>query len=259
MPAYEAIFEAPATHEAGTSWGEAGWGETGWGEASWGEADQFFGKFKLKNLGALAKSLAPMAAKTLAGMVPGGSLVSGALGSLMREVDGEVSAFESVLFSHGGSAEVASEMAREALLAEVLAGEAAQARTAAGAATLLAGSLPITITVMGGRQVLRPVTPVLAQATSRLVGVLGAQGPAGRQLIRAVPAMHRRTVKVLTAAAGNGQPVSSSLAVRAMARAASGVLSNPTAVQTAVRRNIALGSRGAGPTRCRCGRPVAVG
>ena len=254
MPAYEAIFEAPATHESGSGWGEAGWAEAGWGEA-----DQFFGKLKLKSLGGLAKSLAPMAAKTLAGMVPGGSLISGALGSLMREVDGEVSAMEAALFSHGGALEVPSELAHEAMLAEVLAAEAAQARTPTRAVTLLAGSLPITITVMGGRQALRPVTPVLAQATSRLVGVLGAHGPAGRQLFRAVPAIHRRTVKMLTTASGTGQPVSSGLAVRAMARAASGVLSDPTAVQTAVRRNLALRPGGSGTARCRCGRPVSVG
>lgn len=253
-----AIFEAPAAHE---SWsGEQEWSGESWGEAwgeSWGEADPFIGglaKGLLRKALPIARTLAPVAARAVAGMVPGGVLLGGALGALLREADAEVSAMEASLEA-GPSFETSTGLRSDALLSEVLAAQAAEASTDAEAATILAGSLPITIAVMRGGSAVRPVVPVLAQATSRLVRVLGSSGPAGRQLVRTVPAIQRRAVRTLTLAARQGRPVTPALATRAVARAASSVLGNPRLVSAALRRTAVAGASipsTAGGCRCGC-------
>jgi hypothetical protein len=150
--------------------------------------------------------------------------------------------------SNEAEAEVANtEAAHEAGLTELLAAEATEATTEAEAEAMLAATLPITITIMGGRRPLRPVMPTLAQANGRLVAILRRQGPAGRQLLRLVPTIQRRAVATMRAAARSGQPVSGPLAVRAMAAATHSVLNNPRTVQRALTRNAVLRQRVAPP------------
>jgi hypothetical protein len=139
---------------------------------------------------------------------------------------------------HIGEAE--NPAAHEAALTELLAAEAALASTEAEAEANLAATLPITITIMGARQPLRRVVPALTQANTRLVKTLRRQGPVGRQLLRTVPAIQRRTVAALRRGAQRGQRITAPLAVRTMATVAGRMLNNPREVQRAIVRNAAL-------------------
>jgi hypothetical protein len=203
----------------------------------------------------LAKRLAPFAAKALVGMIPGVGAIAAPLAgkltaALVREAEMEVAALEAEFFgTNEAEVEIAnSEVAHEAALTEMMAAEAASAESEAEAEAELAAALPITITIMGGRRALRPVLPTLTQANARLVRVLRSQGPGGRQLLRTVPAIQRRTVATLRAAARRGQPISGPLAIRAMASATQGVLGNPRRVQRTFERNALLRTRVAPPT-----------
>jgi hypothetical protein len=224
------------------------------------EADLFFkrafrairraGKFIGRRLGPLAKRLAPFAAKALAGMIPGVGVIAGPLAgrltsALLKEGEMEAAQLEDELFgANEMEAEVApNEAAHEAALTEVLAAEAAELESEAEAEAVLSATLPLTISIMGGRRALRPVMPVMAQATGRLVNVFRSQGVAGRQLSRLIPTIERRAVATLRAASRRGQPITSALAVRAMAAATHNVLSNPRQVQRAVTRNAVLRQR----------------
>jgi hypothetical protein len=237
-----------------------------------------------KVAGPLAKKLAPIAARTLVGMIPGVGAVAGPLagklvGALVREGEQEAAALEAHLLSPEAVLESGSPAAHEAALAELLAAEAAEAASLPEAEAVIAASLPLTITIMGGRRALRHVTPALTQANARLVQVLGSQGPAGRQLLRAVPEINRLGVGILKAQARRNQPITSSGAVRAMAVATQRVLSNPQRVQQVIGRNAAIRQRvapasprranvfapgraaglspaRAGAPRCRCGAPI---
>jgi hypothetical protein len=200
-----------------------------------------------------AKTLAPFATKALMSVIPGGAALAPFAGklvsTLVKEGEMEAAQLEAEVFgTNAAEAEVANtEVAHEAALTEVLAAQAAEATTEAEAEMALGSALPITITIMGGRRALRPVMPVLAQANARLAGMLRRQGPAGRQLLRTIPAIQRRTVATLKAAARSGQPITGATAVRAMAAATNRVLSNPQRVQRAIVRNAVLRQRTAPP------------
>jgi hypothetical protein len=162
-------------------------------------------------------------------------------------------------------AEVANtEIAHEAALTEFLAAQAAEATTEAEAEAFSAATLPITITIAGGRQALRPVMPVLAQATGRLTRLMRQQGPAGQQLLRTIPTIQRQTAATLKAVARSGQPINSATAIKAMASATNRVLSNPQRVEKAIVRNAVLRQRTAPPNTRRtmahpcptCSRPA---
>jgi hypothetical protein len=224
------------------------------------EGEYFFGGLKKlaksawKVAAPLAKKLAPKLAGTLVGMIPGVGAVAGPLaaklaGALIKEGEMEAAQLEASAFgTNAAEAEVANtEVAHEAALTEVLAAQAAEANTEAEAEMAIGTALPITITIMGGRRALRPVMPVLAQANARLTGTLRRQGPTGRQLLRTVPAIQRRTVGILKAAARSGQPVVGATAVKAMAAATRQVLGNPKTVQRAIVRNAVLRQRTAPP------------
>jgi len=194
-------------------------------------------------------------------MVPGVGAVAGPLAgkltsALLQEAEMEVAQMEAALFdTNEFEAEVSNtDVSQEAALTEVLAAQAAEATTEAEAETAVSAALPITITIMGGQRALRPVTPILTQANGRLVKVLGRQGPAGRQLLRTVPAIQRRTVATLKAAARSGKPITGPTAVRAMAAATQRVLGNPRTVQRAIQRNVVLRQRKAPPHPRRVGR-----
>jgi hypothetical protein len=235
------------------------------------EGEYFFKKLGkgLKSLAKvaapIAKRLAPIAARTLVGMIPGVGAVAGPLAgkltsALLREGEMEAAQLEAQLFgSNEFEAEVANtEIAHEAALTEVLAAQAAEAATEAEAEAAASAALPITITIMGGQRALRPVTPILAQANGRLVKTLRQQGKVGKQLLRTVPAIQRRTVATLKAASRNGQPITGAMAVKAMAASTQQVLNNPRAVQRAITRNAVLRQRVAPPNPRRAAAKAAA-
>ncbi|MEA5552818.1 hypothetical protein VB713_17890 [Anabaena cylindrica UHCC 0172] len=215
-----------------------------------GKGFRKFGKLALP----LAKKLAAPAAKALVGMIPGVGAVAAPLagklvGSLVREAEMEVAQMEANMFgTNEAEAEVANnEIAYEAALTEFLADQAAESPTEAEAEAAIAATLPITVSMMGGKRALRPVIPVMAQATGRLTKIMSQQGPAGKQLLRTIPSIQRQAVATLKAAARSGQPINSATAVQAMASATNRVLSNPQKVQRAVVRNAVIRQRTAPP------------
>jgi hypothetical protein len=221
------------------------------------EGEFFFKRiasFAKKRLLPLAKKMAPGLARTLVGMIPGVGALAGPLAgkltsALLQEAEMEVAQLEANFFgTNEAEAEVANhEVAYEAALTEFLASQAAEASTEGEAESALAAALPISITIMGGKRALRPVMPVMTQATGQLARAMRQQGPAGRQLLRTIPTIQRQTVATLKAAARAGQPINSATALRAMASATNRVLSNPQSVQRAVVRNAVLRQRTAPP------------
>ncbi len=213
----------------------------------------------------LAKRFAPILAGKLAAMIPGVGLVAAPLAAkltqhLLREGEMESMQMEAEFFgANEAEAEVANhEMAHEAALTEFLAAQAAEAVHEAESEAAIAATLPITIRIMGGQRALRPVTPILAQATGRMTQMLRQQGPAGRQLLRAVPTIQRQAIATLRAAARNGQPINSATAIKALASSTNRVLGNPQRVQQAIVRNAVLRQRTAPPTPRRMANPMMV-
>jgi hypothetical protein len=213
----------------------------------------------------LAKRFAPILAGKLAAMIPGVGLVAAPLAAkltqhLLREGEMESMQMEAEFFgANEAEAEVANhEMAHEAALTEFLAAQAAEAVNEAESEAAIAATLPITIRIMGGQRALRPVTPILAQATGRMTQMLRQQGPAGRQLLRTVPTIQRQAIATLKAAARNGQPINSATAIRALASSTNRVLGTPQRVQQAIVRNAVLRQRTAPPTPRRMANPMMV-
>ena len=217
------------------------------------EGEYFFGGLKKfarkawKLAAPLAKKIAPKLASSLLGMIPGVGAIAGPLAgkltaALVQEGEMEAIQMEAEFFgSNEAEAEVANtETAQEAALTEFLAAQAAEATTEAEAEAAIAATLPITISIMGGRKALRPVMPVMAQATGRLTREMRKYGPTGKQMLRMIPTIQRQTAATLKAAARSGQPINSATAVKAMADATHRVLSNPQRVQKAIVRNAVL-------------------
>lgn len=187
-------------------------------------------------------------------MIPGVGAIAGPLAgklasTLIREGEMEAVQMEGEFFGMNEmEAEVAqSEIAHEAALTEFLAAQAAEATTEGEAEAAIAASLPITITIMGGRRALRPVMPIMAQATGRLTRAMRSKGPAGQQLLRTIPTIQRQAVATLKAAARAGQPINNATAVKALAASTSRVLNNPDRVQRTAVRNAVLRQRTAPP------------
>jgi hypothetical protein len=277
---YEGVFEDEWSGEAdpflgnvlGAITGALGLSELGLGETSFEmgqfetewegsyEADPFFGgALKLLKQAAtkvlpVARKLAPGLMKTVGSMVPGGGGMMAMLSRLLREAEGEVQSYEASLFGQGESWEVGNtEAAHEAALAEVLAAEAVTATSEAEAVARIAAGLPITITISGARGAVRPVLPALTQANAHLVRRLRRSGPSGRQLLRLLPAINRRAAVVLRNAARDGRPVTTPLAVRALAASTRHVLGNPRVAGPALVRNGMIRMQSAPP---RPGTPV---
>ena len=220
-------------------------------EDEWsGESDQFFGGLKkaFRAVKSIARKALPIATKMFGSMVPGGALLapmaSKLAGQLLREGEMEASALEASLFNPEALGEIGSaEGSYEAALTEVLSAEAANSNSESEASSIIASTLPITITIMGGRRAVRPVVPAMAQANRRLVRVLRRQGPVGSQLVRTLPAINRRAVGTLRAAARAGRPITGPMAIRAMAGATQRVLGNPKVLRSALSRNAAVNAR----------------
>jgi hypothetical protein len=177
------------------------------------------------------------------------------LADILGDGEAEAAQLEASLFgANAMNGELAAnEMAHEAALTEVMAAEATHTASESEAEALLGAALPITITIMGGSRAVRPVFPSLVQANRRLVRGIRTSGPAGQQLLRVVPAIQRRTIATLRAAARSGQPITPQLATRVMAGHAARVLSTPRVCGPALVRNAAIRHT----TVASAGRPVA--
>jgi hypothetical protein len=132
------------------------------------------------------------------------------------------------------------ELAHEAALTEVMAAEAAHTEDEAEAMALLGSTLPITIRIMGGRRALRRVMPTLVQSNARVISTLHRSGASGRQLLRVVPTIQRRTVASLRAIVRSGRLITPGLVAQIMAGHAARVLGTPQLVGRALVRNTAI-------------------
>jgi hypothetical protein len=207
-------------------------------------------RFARRKLAPIAKRIAPKLVTALGSMIPGAGVVAGPLAGavtsqLLKEGEMEAIQLEAALLGRSEmDAEVAdNDAAYEAALTEVLAAQAAETSSDSEAKAHLGATLPLTVSLMGGKRPMRRIMPALSQANSVLVKSLSGQGPAGKQLLRTVPAIQRQTIATLRAAARQGQPINSAVATKAMAAAAGRVLGNAKRVERTVARNIALRQR----------------
>jgi len=229
----------------------------------WEDEGEYFFKRALKGIkkvakvvAPLAKRLAPIAAKALVGAIPGAGPMAGPLAgklvsSLLREGEMEAIEMEAQFFgTNEAEAEVGNtQAAYEAALTEVLAAEASHSQNESEAAALMGTALPSAVKSMGGRQALRPIMPVLVRANARLVRLLHQRGPAGRQLLRLVPTIMRRTTASLHAAQRAGRPINGAIAKRIMAAHAARVLGNAKILTSAMIRNAIIRQRTVAPGR----------
>jgi hypothetical protein len=128
-------------------------------------------------------------------------------------------------------------IAREAALTEVLAAEASHTESESEAAAFIGTLLPISLRIMEGYQLLRPVLPVLLAATARLVSFLHRHSLDSRRLLRLVPTILRQTVASLIAARSWGCPLTSALVGCVLAAHTRRVLANAKLVDRSITRN----------------------
>src|SRR5438876_3554392 len=140
------------------------------------------------------------------------------LGRLFAQAESETATQEAHLFgTNEYETEVAAhEIAQEAALTEVMAAEASHTESESEAQALLGAALPISMRVMGGRIGIRRLTPALLRVNAQLVLNLHRQGAPGRQLLRVMPSVQRRTVSTLGAMQRSGQPVTPAVAANVM-------------------------------------------
>ena len=162
------------------------------------------------------------------------------LGRIFAQGESEAVIHEAHLFgANEFETEVAAtESAHEAALTEVMAAEASHTESAGEAEALLGAALPISMRVMGGRIGIRRLTPTLLRANASLVLNLHRQGTAGRQLLRVMPSVQRRTVATLGAMQRSGQPVTPAVAASVMKGQAARVLTTPHVCRQALTRNM---------------------
>lgn len=230
--ATEDEWEAPETHPYSNPYIAQELHEDEWETP---EIHEFYPpQFGRRSLIRTARRLVPLARATMPGVVriiirvPIGRLMR-QFAPLLREGEQEAAEFEAQLFGQNeAQAEVAGhEAAHEAALTEVLAAEAAHTESEHEAAALLGAALPITIRIMGAGRAVWPVTPTLLRANARLVRGLHRGGASRRQLVRVVPAVHRRVAGSLRAAAHSGRPITPRLAASVMAAQTARVLGTP--------------------------------
>jgi hypothetical protein len=232
-------------------------------ESEWETESEYFFKKALRGIGKiakvaapLAKRLAPIAAKTLVGAIPGAGAAAGPLAgklvsALLREGEMEAVQMEAEFFgTNEAEAEVSNtEAAYEAALTEVLAAEASHSQSESEAEALLGAAVSSTVKSMSAQRPLRYIIPVLVQANARLVRLLHGQGSAGRQLLRLMPTVMRRTIASLKAARRAGQPINAALAQRLMAAQAARVFGDSKTLTKAMIRNAIIRQRTVAPSR----------
>jgi hypothetical protein len=164
------------------------------------------------------------------------------LQQVLAQGESEAATHEAHLFgANEFEAEVAAhEAAHHAALTEVMAAEASHTESESEAQALLGAALPISIRVMGGRIALRRITPSLVRVNAQLVLSLHRQGSPGRQLLRAVPSIQRRTISSLKAISQSGQAITPAIAAQVMAGQAARVLSTPKICGRALVRNMVI-------------------
>jgi hypothetical protein len=200
-----------------------------------------------------ARLLAPLAARTLVGMIPGygvaGPPASRLVGALLREGAQAAIQLEAEFFgTNEAEAEVGqSEAAQEAALMEVLAAEASHSESESEAAALVGAALPIGLRALGASRSLRYIIPTLVFANARLVRLLHRRGPAGRRLLRLVPTVLRWTIASLGAAQRAGRSVTPALALQIMAGHAARILGTPRLCVRVIVRNAVIRQRTVAP------------
>jgi hypothetical protein len=162
------------------------------------------------------------------------------LGRAFAQGEHEAAIHEAHLFgANEFETEVAAhEVAHQAALSEVMAAEASHTESESEAQALLGASLPISMRVMGGRVGIRRLTPTLLRVNAQLVLNLHRQGAPGRQLLRVMPSVQRRTISTLSAIKRSGQPVTPALAANVMRGQAARVLTTPHICRKALTRNM---------------------
>ncbi|MDM9580118.1 hypothetical protein [Nostoc sp. GT001] len=192
----------------------------------------------------LAQYLAPITANMIVNAVPGAKrnfnpLTAQLLYPLLQKGDRDSRRKEAEFFgTQAADVEVANTgIAHEAALTEVLAAEASHTESESEAAALIGTALPIAFRVMDGRQLLRPVLPMLLVATARLVRFLHRHSRDSRRLLRLVPTILRRTVASLLAARRWGCPMTSALVGCVVAAQTKRVLGNSQLVYQSITRN----------------------
>lgn len=232
-------------------------------ESEWETEGEYFFKKALRGIkkiaqvaAPLAKRLAPIAAKTLVGAIPGvgataGPLAGKLVSTLLREGEMEAVQMEAEFFgTNEAEAEVSNtQAAYEAALTEVLAAEASHSQSESEAEALLGAAVSSTLKSMSAQRPLRYIIPVLVQANARLVRLLHGQGSAGRQLLRLMPTVMRRTIASLKAARRAGQPINAALAQRLMAAQAARVFGDSKTLTKAMIRNAIIRQRTVAPSR----------
>jgi len=162
------------------------------------------------------------------------------LGRAFAHGESEAAAQEAHLFgANEFETEVAAnEVAHQAALTEVMAAEASHTESESEAQALLGAALPISMRVMGGRIGIRRLTPTLLRVNAQLVLNLHRQGSPGRQLLRVMPSVQRRTVSTLGAMQSSGRPVTPAVAANVMRGQAARVLTSPHICRQALTRNM---------------------
>lgn len=206
----------------------------------------------------LAQYLSPIAARVLINAVPGARasfnpLTAQLLRPLLQKGERYSRQQEAEFFgTQAAKVNVANKgKAYEAALTEVLAAEASHTQSESEAAALIGTTVPIAFRVMDGRQLLRPVLPVLLVATARLVRFLHRHSPAGRRLLRLVPTILRQTIASLQFARRWGCPMSSALVGCIMAIQTQRVLGNARTVSLSITRNAIVRALTVSPARHR--------
>jgi hypothetical protein len=229
------------------------------------QESQFFFQNNLRNIrlvarktAPLAQYLSPIAVRVLISSVPGARasfnpLTAQLLRPLLQKGERYSRQQEAAFFgSQAARVKVAStEIAREAALTEVLAAEASHTESESESAALIGTTVPIAFRVMDGRQLIRPVLPVLLVATARLVRFFHRHSPAGRRLLRLVPTILRQTIASLKFARRWGCPMTPALVGCVMAIQTQRVLGNARTVSLSITRNALVRALTVSPARHR--------
>jgi hypothetical protein len=155
-----------------------------------------------------------------------------------------------------------SEAAEAAALMEVLADHVAEADSSAEAdefLPILAALAPLAMKALPAITKLAPrvigigrrVVPQLARGVVK-IGRQLARSPAGRQAIRALPTIARKTAADVLQNVARGQPLTANGVTRSLAKNTAQILRHPQRRQAAIRRNRRVAQHGRSSLPCRC-------
>jgi hypothetical protein len=224
------------------------------------EGDAFFGK-AFKSLGGLVRKLplrqlAPMAARIAGGALGGpiGAKIGGMVASRLGEEEGfDLEGFEPGLqLEDEDESGLLQEDEAEAFgldsftdsLAESLATQAAESESEEESSALLGG---VTIHIVSGAPVsVRRVSPALLRSANRL-GRFLRRRRSTRNLVKAIPSIQKKAVRMLTSHARQGGKVTPAVASKAMAKATAKTLGTPKAAAKSLANNAVKSRRVAAP------------